>query len=415
MNQRKVFLPQGVQDLLIDDCLLRRVIENQIMETFTQWGYMEVSSPALEYYDLFTRPEVLADGDKMFKLIDADGRILVLRPDCTIPMARVVATKMRDFVYPLKLCYVADVFRIDQEQAGKKREFRQAGIELFGVTTAKGDAEVLVTAIETLKGLGLQHITVELGSVKYLKALFRQLKLTADQQEAVVTLLEEKNVTGLQELAREYGINGGYGNLLTRLPRLFGTQEEVKAALAQHPQTPEMGEALAELQATIALVADYGLDQYLGIDLGMVNQLDYYTGIIFKGFTRDLGTVLLSGGRYDALLGNFGMDCPATGFALVIHKITKALKIQEQLQVPKRRHVLVLACDTPRGTVGEAMGQLRQQDDIVEFCLLKTADDVRAYMKKRQVDELVRIHPDGRVECIDPARLTDAMMKEVTQ
>ena len=407
MNQRKVFLPQGVQDLLIDDCLLRRTIENQIMETFTQWGYMEVSSPALEYYDLFTRPDLLADGDKMFKLIDADGRILVLRPDCTIPMVRIVATKMKDFVYPLKLCYVADVFRIDQEQAGKKREFRQAGIELFGVTTAKGDAEVLVTAIETLNELGLKHVTVELGSIKFLKSLFQHVGLTGEQQQALILMLEEKNVTGLQELARTYGIDDTHTRLITRLPRLFGSPEEVLSQLTQYPMTPEMTEAIDELTATIDLVKEYGLGQYLGIDLGMVSQLDYYTGIIFKGFTRDLGTVLLSGGRYDALLGSFGMDCPATGFALVIHKITKALKIQGQLEVPKRHHILVLRSEVPWGTVGAALRHMRREKAIVEFCLLKTAEDVRAYMKKRQVDELVRIHPNGRVESLDPVTLMD--------
>jgi ATP phosphoribosyltransferase regulatory subunit len=407
MNQRKVFLPQGVQDLLIDDCLLRRTIENQLIDTFIQWGYMEISSPALEYYDLFTRPEILADGDKMFKLIDADGRILVLRPDCTIPMARIVATKMKEFVYPLKLCYVADVFRIDQEQAGKKREFRQAGVELFGVTSVKGDAEVLVTAIESLHGLGLKHVTVELGSIKFLKALFAELKLTEDQQQNVVDLLEEKNVTGLQEFADENGFNPSYKPLIARLPRLFGSPAEILDELAQFPMTPAMNEAVQELTATIDLVDEYGLGQYLGIDLGMVSQLDYYTGIIFKGFTRDLGTVLLSGGRYDALLGNFGMACPATGFALVVHKITKALKIQEQLNVTKRRHILVLSCSTPKGTVSRAVRQLRSGDRIVEFCLLQTADAVRRYMEKRQVDELVRIHPDGTVEQIDPETLTD--------
>lgn len=405
MNRRKVFLPQGVQDLLIDDCLLRRTIEDQLMETFIQWGYMEVSSPALEYYDLFTHPHVLADGDKMFKLIDADGRILALRPDCTIPMARIVATKMKDFVFPLKLCYVADVFRIDQEQAGKKREFRQAGIELFGVTTAKGDAEVLVTAIESLNGLGLKDVTVELGSIKFLKALFRHLELTDQQQHQLVELLEEKNVTGLRQLTGSFGIPQEFAELIIRLPRLFGNPEEVFDLLNQYPMTGKMKEAIDELEATIDLVEEYGLRQYLGIDLGMVSQLDYYTGIIFKGFTRDLGTVLLSGGRYDALLGNFGMDCPATGFALVVHKITKALKIQEQLTLPKRRHTLVLSCKTPKGTTGEAVNRLRREGRIVEFCLLKNPAEIRAYMEKRQVDELVRIHPDGRVETIDPDQL----------
>jgi ATP phosphoribosyltransferase regulatory subunit len=407
MTERKVFLPQGVQDLLIDDCLLRRVIENQLIETFTQWGYMEVSSPALEYYDLFTKPDILAEGDKMFKLIDADGRILVLRPDCTIPMARIVATKMRDFVFPLKLCYVADVFRIDQEQAGRKREFRQAGIELYGVTSAKGDAEVLVTAIESLNGLGLKHVTVELGSTKFLSAFFDELAFSDEQRHAVIELLEEKNVTGVRELMESYGVHDIYVPLMTRLPRLFGRPDEIFNELKTYPLTPAMQEAVDEMAQTIDLVDEYGLGEYLGIDMGMVSHLEYYTGIIFKGFTRDLGTVLLSGGRYDTFLSNFGFDCPATGFALVIHKITKALKIQQRMDVPKRHHILVLSCDTPRGTVSSAVRDLRSDDRIVEFCLLKTADEVRRYMSKRQVDELVRIHPDGRVETVDPETLTD--------
>jgi len=247
---------------------------------------------------------------------------------------------------------------------------------------------------------------VELGSIKFLKGLFNTLKLAKEDQQTVVDLLEEKNVTGLQQLAEDKGFNGGYAALLTRLPRLFGTPEEVLDELKQYPLTGEMQEGIDELTATMDLVDEYGLGHLLGLDLGMVNQLDYYTGIIFKGFTRDLGTVLLSGGRYDALLGNFGMECPATGFALVIHKITKALKIQGQLEVPKRHHVLVLSCDTPHGTVGEALEKLRRDDAIVEFCLLKSADDIRNYMKKRQVDELVRIHPNGEVERLDPDTLT---------
>ena len=118
MKLRKVLLPEGVQDLLIDDCIYRRQIEDKFMENFKQSGYMEVSSPALEYYDLFSRDYLANNGDNTFKLIDTDGKILVLRPDCTVPIVRILSTKMKDFVFPLRLCYVQDVFRIDEEQAG---------------------------------------------------------------------------------------------------------------------------------------------------------------------------------------------------------------------------------------------------------------------------------------------------------
>ena len=398
MEKRKMFLPQGVQDLLIDDCLLRRKIEDRLMETFNQWGYMEISSPTLEYYDLFTKPPMLADGDTMFKMIDTNGKILVMRPDCTIPMARIVATKMKNFVYPLKLCYVENVYRIDREQSDQKREFRQAGVELFGVSSVKGDAEILVTAIESLESIGLENLTVELGHMKFLGALFQSMNMEEEAEKEMLHLLEEKNITGIQEMAVLQGIKDETARLLARLPRLFGTPQEVLSEVKTYPLTGEMEEALDELHKTIEMVEEYGLGGCLGIDLGMVSQLEYYTGITFKGFTKDLGAVILSGGRYDKLLGKFGMDCTATGFAIVVNKLTKALKIQENIHVPKRKHILILDSQYNVGTVKEAVDQLREGGNIVEFCMLEDPEEICEYMKRRQVDELVRIHEDGRVE-----------------
>ncbi|SFH91172.1 ATP phosphoribosyltransferase regulatory subunit [Tindallia magadiensis] len=400
MDKRKVFLPQGVQDLLIDDCLLRRKMEDHLMETFNQWGYMEVSSPTLEYYDLFTKPPMLADGDNMFKMIDTNGKILVMRPDCTIPIARMVATKMKNFVYPLKLCYVENVYRIDKEQSDQKREFRQAGVELFGVSSVKGDAEILVTAIESLKSMGLENLTVELGHMKFLGAVFDSLQLDRDLKQQLLRLLEEKNITGIKELTEIHGVDQAMAQLLTRLPRMFGTPREVLSEAKKYDLTSEMKEALEELQKTIEMVQEYGLGECLGIDLGMVSQLEYYTGITFKGFTKDLGAVILSGGRYDKLLGKFGMDCTATGFAIVVNKLTKALKRQRNIEVPRRKHILILDSQYRAGAVKEAVDDLRQGGNIVEFCMLEDREEIREYMERRQVDELVRIHVDGHIENI---------------
>ncbi|RQD71897.1 MAG: ATP phosphoribosyltransferase regulatory subunit [Tindallia sp. MSAO_Bac2] len=401
MEKRKMFLPQGVQDLLIDDCLLRRKIEDQLMETFNQWGYMEISSPTLEYYDLFTEPPMLADGDNMFKMIDTNGKILVMRPDCTIPMARIVATKMKNFVYPLKLCYVENVYRIDREQSDQKREFRQAGVELFGVSSVKGDAEILVTAIESLKSLGLENLTVELGHMNFLSAFFESLELEEEAKQQILRLLEEKNITGIQEMAEIHGIQKEKARLLVRLPRMFGTPQEVLSEVKTYLLTEDMEEALEELKQTIEMVEEYGLGECLGIDLGMVSQLEYYTGVTFKGFTKDLGAIILSGGRYDKLLGKFGMDCTATGFAIVVNKLTKALKIQNNIHVPKRKHILILDTQYNIGAVKDAVDELREGGNIVEFCMLEDPDKIREYMVRRQVDELVRIKQDGNIEKID--------------
>lgn len=400
MKSKKVLLPEGVQDILIDDCIYRREIENKIMKNFVQSGYMEISSPGLEYYDLFSRDYLAINGDKMFKLIDTNGSILVLRPDCTLPIVRMVSTKMKNFTYPLKLCYVADVFRIDEEQAGKKREFRQAGVELFGVNSYKADAEVIITAIESLKDLGLESFQIDIGQTKLLKAILETIEIEEEKKESLVYNIENKNFIVLNKLVGDLTVGEEIKSLLKELPRLFGEPKEVLGEIKKFPLTPSMLEAVDELEKVWHCVKEYGLGQYISLDLGMVTTLKYYSGVIFKGFTKDLGVVLLSGGRYDRLMKDFGMDCPATGFAFVVNKITKALKIQENLRVKEQKHILILEDDTCKVKAG-MMKELRDKGYIVEVNLLGCKNDLVEYIGRRKIHQLMKVDEDGELSIVD--------------
>lgn len=400
MQSRRVMLPEGVQDLLIDDCIYRRHIEDKLMDSFIKSGYMEVSSPSLEYYDLFSKDYLTSNGDKMFKLIDTNGSILVLRPDCTIPIVRMISTKMKDFVYPLKLCYVENVFRIDEEQAGKKREFRQAGVELFGVASYRADAEVIITAIESLKQLGLENFQIDIGQIKLLKGILEPMEIDEEEKQSIVHHMENKNFIALDKLVEELPIKEEIQTILKELPRLFGEPEEVLEEAKELPLTPSMIEAVEELEKVWRLIEEYGLGKYISLDLGMVTTLKYYSGVIFKGFTRDLGVVLLSGGRYDRLLEDFDMECPATGFAFVVNKITKALKIQENLRVQKKKHILLLE-ERKSKTTAAVMETLRKQGCIVEVSLLKDTKDLKEYIQRRNIDQVMKIDGKGNVEIIE--------------
>lgn len=400
MKTRRVLLPEGVQDLLIDDCIYRRHIEDKLMKGFVQSGYMEISSPSLEYYDLFSDDYLSSNGDKMFKLIDTNGGILVLRPDGTVPIVRMVSTKMKDFVYPLKLCYVENVFRIDEEQAGKKREFRQAGVELFGIPSHRGDGEVIITAIESLKNLGLENFQIDLGQVKLLRGILEELEISYEEKQLITQHIGNKNFIEIDQLINRLSIKEDVKKVLKELPRLFGEATEVLQQVKALPLTSYMLEAVEDLEKVWKIVKDYGFGEYISLDLGMVTTMKYYSGVIFKGFTKDLGVVLLSGGRYDELMEDFGMSCPATGFAFIVNRITKALKIQEKLKPKKRKHILLLQRDEDiwRRDIVEG---LRREGHIVEICLLRNPEKILEYINRRKVDEVLRMDGQGKLEIVE--------------
>ncbi len=399
MKLRKVLLPEGVQDLLIDDCIYRRQIENKIMNNFIQSGYMEVSSPTLEYYDLFSRDYLANNGDNTFKFMDANGRILVLRPDCTVPIVRILSTKMKDFVFPLRLCYVHDVFRIDEEQAGKKREYRQAGVELFGISSYKADVEVIITAIESLKYLGLENFQIDIGQTKLLRGILESIEIGEEEKRLIVQNMENKNLVELDRLIEQLSIEKDVKSTLKQLPKLFGDSKEVLNEINSLPLTPYMKEAVEELEKICNRIEEYGLGEYIKLDLGLVTTLKYYSGVIFKGFTKDLGKVLLSGGRYDGLLKDFGMDTPATGFAFLVSKITKALKIQKNLKMQKKKHILLLEGEGGNATF-HVVNTLRQQGYIVEVGLPDDKENLVEYIKRREIDKIMNVDKDGSVNIL---------------
>lgn len=400
MKLRKVLLPEGVQDLLIDDCIYRRQIEDKFMENFKQSGYMEVSSPALEYYDLFSRDYLANNGDNTFKLIDTNGKILVLRPDCTVPIVRMLSTKMKNFVFPLRLCYVQDVFRIDEEQAGKKREFRQAGVELFGIGSYKADVEIIIIAIESLKHLGLENFQIDIGQTKLLRGILETIEIEEEEKQLIVQNMENKNLVALNELVGQLPIAKDIKSTLKQLPKLFGVPEEVLNEINGLPLTLSMKEAVEELEKICKRIEEYGLGEYIKLDLGMITTLKYYSGVIFKGFTKDLGKVLLSGGRYDGLLKDFDMDIPATGFAFSVNKVTKALKIQQNLKVHDKKHILLLEDENSKATAS-VLDALKQKGYTAEINLLENMEDLKEYIKRREIDGVMKVDKDGNVNIVD--------------
>lgn len=397
MSKWKIYTPDGVQDILFEDCYLKRNIEGKLRELFRGNAYQEVETPTIEFYDAFSSDEALPQ-ETMFKFFDQQGRILVLRPDITIPIARVAATKCREMEYPLRFSYIGNVFRYNDFGGGKQNEFTQAGVEILGTNTPESDAEVIAIAINAMKASGLENFQVDIGQVEFFKGLMEETGLSEDNIEQIRILIDRKDFVGVGELLNGCDIREDLKKLIFELPGLFGSIDVIDRVEAMKVNKRSR-DALENIRHVLGILEDYGLSQYVSVDLGMLRGLNYDTGIIFRGFTYGIGFPVLTGGRYDRLVEEFGMECPATGFSLGVNMIMMAF--QRQKTAFEKPSIDSIVCYEAGGrkTALELCGELRRQGLVVELDISHSGiEAIKKYAAGRSIGGVISILDDDTVE-----------------
>ena len=327
---RQEFIPQvpyGTKDILPLDAARKRGMENELARLFLSWGYQEVVTPTFEYYETLRASAPETADDSTFRFFDRSGRMLALRPDMTTPIARVAVMRMRERPLPLRLFYLANVFRQEETQAGRQCEFYQAGVELLGAGGVAADAEVVALAVEALLAAGLSDFQVCLGQVDFISGIMAEAGLDAATAHKVKQALIERNMVGLGELLAESRIEPCNRDLLQQLPMLHGKMDMLRN-VRQRVKNQISQAALDNLAEIYHLLENYGIDRYVMFDLGIIRDFEYYTGMVFETYTTGLGYPICGGGRYDRMAGSFGREQPATGFALGIERILLALERQ---------------------------------------------------------------------------------------
>ncbi len=325
------FTPEGANDLNGLDCENKESMQLIVKDTFKKYGYQQISTSVFEYYDLFLDIETSIDKDQMYKIIDSNGKILVLRPDATIPIARMAAQLepeadgQDDRTEPYKkYMYVTQIFRNEDLKVGGKRGFTQAGVEYLGNANPEADAEVIALAINTLLAIGFWDIRVDLGSGDFLNGILSEMNLNEDQESAIASLLENKNFAELEKFLDANQIGGNQKEALLALPFLYGdftnTIQEAKKIVLNE----KMQKCLDNLCEIYRLLEYYGLTKFVFADMGFVSHLKYYSGVIFKVYLGNTGSAVASGGRYDSLLQEFGKQISATGFGMNIDTVYEA-------------------------------------------------------------------------------------------
>ena len=349
-RERLAQVPPGVQCFVGDEARRRRSVEDAVVAVFEGWDYEEIIPPLFDYADVFAG-EALAS--RTYSFVARDGSVLALRPDFTSLLAKIAAGRLRDREAPLRLYYSGEVVRYEPVKAGRQNELYQMGLEHLGGDARSADAEVLAIAAECLERLGVQGFVLALGHVGVFAGLVAAAGLAEERLATLRDRVESKDPAGVRQVLQAAGsVPPQVASALERLTVLGGGREALDQAAAAFGFCPPARRALDELRAVTDALAAAGLGRHVAVDLAEVRGLDYYTGLVFRVFAKDLGFEVGGGGRYDALLARFGRPLPAVGFMLGLDRVALLLERQGRLAVAPR------SAEAVRGTsLGEALAR----------------------------------------------------------
>ncbi|MFQ5881803.1 MAG: ATP phosphoribosyltransferase regulatory subunit [Candidatus Methylomirabilales bacterium] len=335
-------IPKGVRGLPPPEATRLRWAQEKLLSVFKRWGFREVLTPTFEYLEVFAHATGDEGRGRTFKFVDRQtGLLLALRSDLTPQVARMVATTMRHHPLPLRLAYSASVFRHEETQAGRQREFFQAGVELIGSDRPEADAEMISMAVEGCQEVGLRQFQIDVGQVEYLRGMLNALDPSPELRRKILSALRRKDALELEITLNPLPVEARLKEGILKLTTLYGGDavlEEAKAWAA----TEQSRGALENLTQVYEILRTYGLAEHIIIDLGETYAFDYHTGVVFQVFTESLGYPIGGGGRYDNLIGQFGYPCPATGFAFELEKILAALEAQGILPSDKGPDFIII-------------------------------------------------------------------------
>lgn len=316
---------------LIDISVTRFNQKEQLMSRvknrFQTYGYEQIETSTFESYDLYSNVAGTIPQDEMIKVIDSSGKVLVLRPDVTIPVTEEVAKNSLAPGEVKRYFYMLDVFR-QSFYNNETKERTQAGVECFGDDSRLADAEIIALAIHTLDDLGDFNFKIEIGHAGFFKKLASRLDIASVDFQKLKQFIQQKNITEIEPFLEELNVDSDVIQAMSTIPLLYGRPSDIIERAQSIILSDTMTEELAYLSEVYDLLKSYGIEDKVVLDLGLINHMNYYTDIIFQGFIENVSNPVLMGGRYNHLAEEFSEDIPAIGFAcdidLLLETIVKA-------------------------------------------------------------------------------------------
>lgn len=404
MKDKLLHTPEGVRDIYSIECEVKLLLQRNLHQVLKLYGFRDIQTPSFEFFDIFNQERGTVASKDMYKLFDKEGNTMVLRPDITPSIARCVAKYYKEEDLPIRLSYIGNTYINSTTYQGKLKEATQLGAELVNDDSIDADAEMLAITIECLLKAGLKEFQLELGNADFLRSLIDEVGFSNQEDIAKLKdLIENKNMFGMEEIIINKDLSKGLKEILLKLPELFGSLEVLEYAKSVI-SFPRAIKAIERLESLYEIMKDYGFEKYISFDLGMLSKYDYYTGIIFKAYTYKTGEAIVTGGRYDNLVGQFGKDCPAIGLAIVIDNLMLALSRQKLLPQIDSSDTMILYTANYRKEAIALAGYFRKEGNNVVLQRSKEGVELETYlpfMKNMNIGGLLYIDNDRDILVMD--------------
>ncbi len=321
--------PRGFRDVLFKEAARREQLSVCISDHFAAAGYELVETPSVEYLETLQRCALQdrIDSPELFRFVDVDGRLLALRNDVTLALARVVASRFAPLTPPYRLRYRADVFREQESLRGNERQVTQLGVECFGLSREAGDLEITRLALGSLRAAGIDRVALHLSDVGIIRALLSEAQESPQWREAFFTAWHGGDFIRARELAEDGTLTPARGAAIAGLLNLRGGSVALAQARSLLAGCPEAMDALAQITESYEALSAAGFADEVLVDFSLLPVFDYYSGLVFELYARQsdgTGLVLGSGGRYDSLMEQFGRPLPAAGFVFDLSQLERA-------------------------------------------------------------------------------------------
>ncbi|MGX7202315.1 ATP phosphoribosyltransferase regulatory subunit [Enterococcus plantarum] len=379
-------LPSGTRDKLFREANGAYQLEKQVNDIVKKRGYQRIDTPVIEFEDVFYSEE--KNEKEFYRFFDKQGRLLVLRPDMTMPIGRVIATT--GIQPPLKLSYSGKIFRSNDAMLGEQNEVTQVGIELIGYTSLKADVECITCAVEILEELKIPNFHFELGHAQIFRLIVRFLKLDDQAKTNLQLYFNNKSLTDLNQFVALYPSE--LDAFICAIPKLFGEPHEVLSIARELlPKSSKIIQVIDELDRVVQIIKSLHSKISLTVDLGLVALMDYYTGVLFSGYADLVPDIFLRGGRYDHLAEQFGHSIiPAVGLGINLDTL---VTLQYQLNN-------LASLEQPTTLVHSSLALLSKAEALVkenpdyQLSLFETVEEAISYGKKWRYHQVIEVTQD---------------------
>lgn len=391
MENQLLHTPDGVRDIYNGECRAKMQLQNRLHQIFTQYGYQDIQTPTFEFFNVFSRQIGTTPSRDLFKFFDKEGNTLVLRPDFTPSIARSAAKYYSEEDMPVKLCYMGSSFINSSDLQGRLKETTQCGAELIGDSHISADAEILAMAVASFQAAGLHEFQISVGHARFFEQLLEAAKLSEEQINILHDLINNKNFFGVSEFVEHLEIDENLKWLFDILGNFNLSREDMMEALEHAAAYPQISEALNDLLQLHHYLDLYGITQYISFELGLISNLHYYSGIIFRGYTLGTGEPIVKGGRYDRLLGYFGKPAPAIGFVIMVDSLMAALSRQNLQPKIAPEGILLVASEEAAQKAIRRAAKLRAEGEQVLMLITEEPLHSEDYVKYAQKKCLAKV------------------------